>query len=200
MEVSGLFFIDPSSVAVEVSTTLGGITDIEFCAGSTFQEMFSVLACTNYDIEKVLEFLKQQPEWDEIEERMKNEAAASAEQQKKKEEDRKKRDEQHLEWLSQILASDPSNRYQFGWRRIFTSERAIRVYVRVDNQEHSISEMFGAKTYDVVFDSVKNEFGGKIDLPSPSSNGNPSKWTETFPHSFRVGVDPVGIAYLQRIP
>ncbi len=199
MEVSGLFFIDPSSVAAEVSTTLGGITDIEYCAGSTFQEMFSVLACTNYDIEKVLEFLKQQPEWDKIEERMKSEAAAATQQQKKEAEDRKKRDEQHLEWLSQILASDPSNRYQFGWRRIFTSERAIRVYVRVDNQEHSISEMFGAKPYDVVFDSVKNEFEGKIDLPSASSNGNPSNWTGTFPHKFKVGVDPIGVVFLQKI-
>jgi len=199
MEVSGLFSIDPSGVAVEVSTTLGGITDMEFCAGSTFQEMFSVLACTNYDIAKVLEFLKQQPEWEQIEERIKNEKAAAAEQQKKEAEDRKKRDEQHLEWLSQTLASDPSNRYQFGWRRIFTSERAIRVFVRVDNQEHSISEMFGAKPYDVAFDSVKNEFEGKIDLPSASSNGSPSKWNETFPHKFKVGVDPVEITYLRRI-
>lgn len=200
MEVSGLFCIEPSGVAVEVSTTLGGTTDIDFCAGSTFQEMFSELAYTNYESEDVLSFLKQQPEWEQIEERIKNEEAAAAEQQKKEAEDRKKRDEQHLEWLSQILASDPSNRYQFGWRRIFTSERAIRVFVRVDNQEHSISEMFGAKPYDVVFDSVKNEFKGKIDLPGVSSNGNPSKWTKTFPHEFNVGVDPVGIAYLQRIP
>ena len=173
MEVSGLFCIEPSRVAVEVSTTLGGTTDIEVCAGSTFQEMFSELACTNYEIDDVIAFLKQQPEWEEIEDRIKNEATASAEKQKKEEEDRKNRDKQHLEWLSQILASDPSNRYQFGWRRIFTSERAIRVFLRVDKQEHSISEMFGAKPYDVAFDSVKNEFEGKIDLPS-ASNGNPS--------------------------
>jgi hypothetical protein len=199
MEVSGLFCIEPSRVAVEVSTTLGGTTDIEVCAGSTFQEMFSELACTNYEIDDVIAFLKQQPEWEEIEDRIKNEATASVEKQKKEEEDRKNRDKQHLEWLSQILASDPSNRYQFGWRRIFSSERAIRVFLRVDKQEHSISEMFGAKPYDVAFDSVKNEFEGKIDLPS-ASNGNPSNWTDTFPHKFKVGVDPVGIAYLQRIP
>ena len=199
MEVSGLFCIEPSRVAVEVSTTMGGITDIEFCAGSNFQEMFSELACTKYEIEKVLEFLKQEPEWDKIEERIKSEASASAEKQKKEEEDRKNRDKQHLEWLSQILASDPSNRYQFGWRRIFTSERAIRVFLRVDNQEHSISEMFGANPYDVAFDSVKNEFEGKIDLPSSSSNGEPSKWTETFPHSFHVGVEPLKLNSLKII-
>ena len=199
MEVSGLLSIEPSSVTVEVSTTLNGITDIEVCSGSTFQEMFSELACTNYEIEKVLEFLKQQPEWDKIEERIKSEASASAEKQKKEEEDRKNRDKQHLKWLSQILASDPSNRYQFGWRRIFTSVRAIRVFLRVDNQEYSISEMFGAKPYDVAFDSVKNEFEGKIDLPSSSSNGEPSKWTETFPHSFHVGVEPLKLNSLKII-
>ncbi len=77
MEVSGLFSIEPSIVSVQVSTTLNGTTDIDFCAGSTFQEMFSELAYTNYAIEDILEFLKQQPEWDEIEERINSEELAA---------------------------------------------------------------------------------------------------------------------------
>jgi len=198
MEISALFSIDPSSVAIEVSTSLDGVTDIEVCSGSTFNEMFCKLASTNYGIADVLGFLKQQPEWEEIEERIKSEETASAEQQKNEEADRKEREKLRLEWLSQILAIDPSSRYQFGWRRIFTSERAIRVFVLVDNREHPIAEMFGAKPYDVTFDSVKNEFEGKINLPDASLNGNPSKWTQTFPHTFRVGVEPVEITFLQK--
>ena len=198
MEISGLFSIDPSSVAIEVSTSLGGVTDIEVCSGSTFNEMFCKLASTNYGIADVLGFLKQQPEWEEIEERIKSEETTSAEQQMNEEADRKEGGKLRLEWLSQILAIDPSSRYQFGWRRIFTSERAIRVFVLADNQEHPIAEMFGAKPYDVAFDSVKNEFEGKINLPNASLNGNPSKWTQTFPHTFRVGVEPVEITFLQK--
>lgn len=164
----------------------------------TKNQMFCKLASTNYGIADVLGFLKQQPEWEEIEERIKSEETASAEQQKNEEADRKEGEKLRLEWLSQILAIDPSSRYQFGWRRIFTSERAIRVFVLADNQEHPIAEMFGAKPYDVTFDSVKNEFEGKINLPNASLNGNPSKWTQTFPHIFRVGVEPVEITFLQK--
>jgi hypothetical protein len=97
MEISALFSIDPSSVAIEVSTSLDGVTDIEVCSGSTFNEMFCKLASTNYGIADVLGFLKQQPEWEEIEERIKSEETASAEQQKNEEADRKEREKLRLE-------------------------------------------------------------------------------------------------------
>jgi hypothetical protein len=196
MEVNGSYSITQEGIAVIVETTVNGEKSSDACSGRTFQEVLSELAATNYGPEAFLEALRALPEWDQLEARMKQEELESEERLDQARAAAAEKQRLHEASLGQIVARSADGRFQMGWRRIWHSERAIRVVVTVNGREDSIAELFGAKPTSVTFDERAEEFQGQIVLPTkPGSAGAPAQ--ELKRHRFRVGVQPPKLRSLE---
>ena len=195
MNVSGRFSISEDSINVVVETTVYGESDSESYYGNTFREVLSELAGSNYRPGAFVDALQALPDWKEILTRMNQEEAAAELQSKQVRviETEKRISEQA--YFGQIVASSQDGRYQMGWRRILSSNRAIRVVVLVDGIEHIVGGLFGSQPVSVNFDEQVSEFQGQIELPIEASQS--SKALREFKlHCFRVGVEPVELLSL----
>ena len=195
MEVSGSYSISKYSINVIVETTVNGESDSESYCGNTFREVLSELARSNYGPGAFVDALRALPDWKEVLTRMnQEEEAAELEAKKVRFIEVEKRISEQA-YFGQILASSHDGKYRMGWRRIWSSNSAIRVVVIIDGIEHVVDGLFGSKPFSVNFDEQDLEFKGQIELPldGPLSSKHSS---DLKVHYFRVGVGPVELLSL----
>jgi len=195
MNVSGSFSISDESINVVVETTVYGESDSESYYGKTFREVLAELAGSNYGPGAFVDALRALPDWKKVLARINQEDEAAELQSKQVRviEAEKRISEQA--YFGQVVSSSQDGRYQMGWRRIWSSNRAIRVVVLVDGIEHIVGGLFGSQPVSVNFDDQVSEFQGQIELPIEASQS--SKALREFKlHCFRVGVEPVELLSL----
>lgn len=195
MEVSGSYSISKESINVIVETTVNGESDSESYYGNNFREVLSELAGSNYGPGAFVDALRPLPDWKEILTRINQEEAAAELQSKQVRVIEAEKRIRAQAYFGQIVSSSQDGRYQMGWRRIWSSNRAIRVVVLVDGVEQIVGGLFGSQPVSVNFDEQVSEFQGQIELPIEASQS--SKALREFKlHCFRVGVEPVELLSL----